>query len=250
MLDLREYSGAKLSVLISGCEEQRHAGFFIKEGAEPELIHLGWHLRLFNNSEAEYRNLIGDFSAFECSHLLDEQVEEVVSFVKTIWRKNHRKVPYGILSDNFSRFFDGEGGVANRNPGTGLTCATFLMSVFASQLYPVIDEKTWKPRDSDRDWQERVLDKLLEYDPELSDHVSEQRKFIGKAFRYRPEEVVACTALYDYEAFSFGAAVEMGELLVQKLRDLGVLLPSKPPAEASDRDEEELGAGNMSGEEG
>ena len=250
MLELREYSGAMLSVLISGCEEQRHAGFFINEGAEPELIHLGWHLRLYNNTEAEYRSLIGEFSAFECSHLLDEQVEEVVSFVKTIWRKNHRKVPYGIASDNFSRFFDGEGGVANRNPGTGLTCATFLMSVFASQLYPVIDEKTWKSRGSDREWQDKVLDKLLEYDPELSDHVSEQRKFVGKAFRYRPEEVVACSALYDYEAFSFDPAVQMGELLVQKLRESGVLLATKPAAEASDSDEAVLGVESMTGEEG
>lgn len=234
MLDIREYSGARLSVLISGCEEQRHAGFYIKEGFEPELIHLGWHLRLYNNSESEYRNLVGEFSVLECRHLLDQQVEDIVSFVKTIWRKNQHKVPYGIATDNFSRFFDGEGGVANRNPGTGLTCATFLMSVFASQLYPVIDEETWKSRDSDREWQSMVLDKLLKYDPSLADHVEEQRKFVGKAFRYRPEEVVACSALYDYEPYVFGAAVQMGELLLQRLRNLGGILSSEPSEEATD----------------
>ena len=223
MLNVKEYSGGKLAVLISGNEEQRHVGFYIKEGAEPELIHLGSHLRLHNNTESDFLRFAGRFSAFECEHFLDEQVEEIVSFIKTVWRKNQNRVPYGIGSDNFAAFFDGEGTVANRNPGTGLTCATFLMSVFASQRYPVIAEDSWQKRDEDKIWQEMVLTSMLAHDPDLADHVAEQRKFVDVAYRYRPEEVAACSAMYDDEPFQFAEAVIIGQELLQKIRVQGIL---------------------------
>lgn len=222
MLDIREYSSGKLSVFISGSEQQRHVGFFISESSQPEMIHLANHLQLCNNTVEEYQANGSKFLAYECRHFLDEQVEEIVSFIKTVWKKNQNNVPYGIGSDNFAAFFDGEGHVANRNPGTGLTCATFLMSVFASQLYPVIDEKTWQSRADDKDWQERVLSWLARY-PELAEHVAEQRKSVGVAYRYRPEEVAACSAMYDDTPFAFADAVINGQLLLSTIKDKGVL---------------------------
>ncbi|PHN30112.1 hypothetical protein [Pseudomonas sp. ICMP 460] len=222
MLNVMEYSGGKLAVLISGSEAQRHVGFFLKDGQEPELIHLAWHMRLSNNSTSEYVDRFGKFVAYECQNFLDEQAEDIVSFVKTIWRKNRFNVPYGIGSDSFSTFFDGEGSVSNRSPGSGLTCATFLMSVFASQLYPVICESTWQKRPEDEEWQEMVLAELSKK-PELADHVAELRKIASSAFRYRPEEVAACSALYDSTPIVYSDAVIFGEQLLDRVRDKGVL---------------------------
>lgn len=222
MLDIREYSGGKLAVFISGNERQRHVGFYINEAAQPELIHLANHLQLCNDTVEEYERGGAKFLAYECQHFLDEQVEEIVSFVKTVWKKNQNNVPYGIGSDNFALFFDGEGQVANRNPGTGLTCATFLMSIFASQLYPVIDESSWQNRADDKDWQEIVLSWLARY-PQLADHVAEQRKSVGVAYRYRPEEVAACSALYDDTPFPFAEAVDYGQSLLKAIRAKGIL---------------------------
>ena len=199
-------------------------GFHIQEGAVPELIHLGWHHKLMNNSPDEYVARLGPFKAFECSNFLDEQLEDIVSFIKTVWRKNQNRVPYGIGSDNFALFFDGEGDVANRSPGSGLTCATFLMSIFASQLYPVIDESSWATRESDKDWQGHVLDTLLATVPNIGEHVAEQRKQVGVAFRYRPEEVASSAAIYDDEPIVFDEAVKNGAELVEALKASGVLV--------------------------
>ncbi|UPF02350.1 hypothetical protein MXB02_17385 [Pseudomonas mosselii] len=222
MLAIKECAGGRLGVLISGSVDQRHVGFHIIDGGDPELIHLGWHYDLRNQSSAEYIKDNGRFKAYECSNFLDEQVEEIISFLKVIWNRNKSLVPYGIGSEGLANFFDVDGKVASHSPGNGLTCATFLMSVFAAQRYPIIDEQSWQSREGDKDWQELVLG-YLSRRAELADHVAEQRKVVGQAYRYRPEEVASSAAIYDEDPIVFEEAVQNGEQLLAMLKADGTL---------------------------
>ncbi|MDH2015897.1 hypothetical protein N5J66_18245 [Pseudomonas juntendi] len=219
MLDIKEFAGARLGVTISGDEKQRHVGFHLLDGEKPELIHLAWHHRLTNDTPENYVAEIGRYTAYECSGFLDQQVEDIVSFVKTVWRRNQHIVPYGIGSDGISLFFDADGSVANQEPGSGLTCATFLMSIFASQLYPIVDEGTWQARDGDKEWQEVILGYLAKYPK----HVEEQRKLVGVAYRFRPEEVASSAALYDDDPIKFEDAVRDGLVLIEMLKANGTI---------------------------
>ncbi|MNJ70020.1 hypothetical protein D3C77_664340 [compost metagenome] len=94
------------------------------------------------------------------------------------------------------------------------------MSIFSSQLYPIVDEKTWQVRDDDKDWQEYILGFLSKYPK----HVEEQRKCVGVAYRFRPEEIAASAALYDDEPILFEDAARDGLLLVDMLKADGTLV--------------------------
>ncbi|MCQ9422692.1 hypothetical protein NRB16_03990 [Pseudomonas sp. LJDD11] len=224
MFNIKDDTALPLSVLISGDEEQRHVGFYIRDNADPELIHLAWHLKLCNHTAAYYSSRIGSFSILECENFSEHQIEDLVSFVKTVWRKNQNLVQYGIGSNGFSNFFDSDHS-ANRELGEGLTCATFVMTVFASQHFPIIDELSWSARESDKQWQEDVLEKLVCHDSGLREHVAAQRQYVGESFRFRPEEVAACASLYQRSPVSFDEAVRGGEQLLELARTVGFLKP-------------------------
>jgi len=235
MSQLKDYAGSRLGVFVSGTDKQRHAGFIFNDEAGVEVLHLAWHYRLMRGTPEDYiaNEQLGPFAAYICDDFLDSQIDEVLSFLDTIWQRNRNLIPYGISSDGIESFFETDGSVANLGQGAGLTCASFLMSVFFKLGYKILDPDAWQHRETDSDWHEWVIGNLeqsLRFYPQAAAHVSAQRQHIGKAYRFRPEEVVGCAAVFEEEPASFDQAVGVGELVLQDMQNKGVLRSSSPSA--------------------
>lgn len=218
-----DYSGKALGVFISGDAAQRHVGFIIHEDEVEELIHLGWHKSLLNWSNATYIAKIGQFYPFDCTGLSDGEMEELCSFIKVLWRRHQLSVPYSIVSNGTDGFFNLDGSMPIKEAGLGLACATFIMSVYSVQGYPLIDEDQWQARAEDRRWHLDILD-LQKRNGIEQHHIDAQAKFIGIAPRFRPEEVAGCAASYDRKPHGFCSGIEAGERVLAKMRGAGFSL--------------------------
>ena len=231
MSQLKDYAGSRLGVFVSGTDKQRHAGFIFDDDAGPEVLHLAWHFNLMRGTPEEYIRTrgLGPFSSYLCEGFLDSQVDEVISFLDTIWQRNRNVIPYGISSDGIESFFETDGSVANLGQGAGLTCASFLMSVFFKLGHKILDPDDWQRRESDHDWHDSVLTNLEEsvhLQPQAAVHAAAQRQYVGKAYRFRPEEVVGCAAIFEDDPASFEQAVNVGGLVLQDMQQKGVLRPT------------------------
>lgn len=228
-LQLTDYAGSGLGVVISGDAKQRHAGFIFTDEGVTELLHLAWHFCLKRDTPSSYMDKAGSFCAYLCDDLLDSQSEEVVSFLNMIWRRNRHVIPYGISSDGIETFFDTTGSIASPNVGEGLTCATFIMGVFSKLGLNLIDTSNWERRSTDSVWHRHILDNLSRhphYQPEVIGHAAAQERHVGVAYRYRPEEVVGCAAAMDEEPKKFHEAVTAGESVLRDMSAKGVLMDS------------------------
>ncbi|WP_157015859.1 hypothetical protein [Pseudomonas batumici] len=235
MSQLKDYAGSRLGVFISGNDKQRHAGFIFDDEAGVEVLHLAWHFMLMRGTPEEYVNTpgLGPFSAYVCEDYLESQIDEILSFLDTIWSRNRNVIPYGISSDGIESFFETDGSVAGLGDGAGLTCASFLMSVFFKLGHKILDPDSWQHRESDPEWHNWVLSNLegqTNLQPQVAAHAAAQRQYVGKAYRFRPEEVVGTAAVFEDEPASFQQAVSIGELVVQDMQVKGVLRSSRPAA--------------------
>jgi len=224
ILQLKDYAGSGVGVVISGSTEQRHAGFIFQQNDKVEILHLAWHFMLMLDTPESYRSNhnLGEFCAYVCDDLLESQAEEVISFLSMIWRRNRNAIPYGIGSDGIDTFFDLDGSVASQAPGEGLTCATFVMSVFSKLGFPVIDSSDWQDRPEDAKWREGILNALRRH-PHYQDHADAQERHIRQAHRFRPEEVVGCAALLDDVPQGFLQALESGQRVLHDMTLKGVM---------------------------
>lgn len=215
-----------LQVLISVSRDdpgQRHVGFmFGTPVGGVELIHLGWHKMLLKWSEDYYKQKIGDFLPLDCAYFSEEEAEDIAAFVNHLWTRYKGTMPYSIITDGLGGFFNLSGDISIEKAGIGLTCSTFLMSVFSVQGYTLVNESDWQRRSEDRTWHMKVINQLRASNAEV-EHVKAQEKYIGYAFRYRPEEVVGCANSYEGAPFAFCAAVAAGEGVLASMRKSGLM---------------------------
>lgn len=105
-----------------------------------------------------------------------------------------KNIPYStILSED--RNFALDGSFISRGDSTGLTCASFLLAMFADHGLPLVDQKSWpRGRISDIRWAQRMLERLHDRFP--GTHFAAQLQRVFKIKRFRPEEIVVTPALY------------------------------------------------------
>jgi hypothetical protein len=196
--------------------EQRHVGVVHRrEGDAPKLLHLAWHHDL--------RDEVFGNDYFSATPDLPEAIQRFLAGLcrRVAARYRDSGLPYGLRYDG--RGFEvATGEVALDGAGGGLTCATFVLALFASYGVHLLDVKNWSSRSEDREWQEKILRALARTNA-LRAHIEAVRNDLGCA-RFRPEEVVAAAA-YSSFPVSFAdaqlaAAVVLAELLV----------PPPPPA--------------------
>jgi hypothetical protein len=115
-------------------------------------------------------------------------------------------IPYGFRYSHTA--FDPQGSLRLGSGEVGLTCATVIDAVFASEGMPLLDPTTWPPPDDDDKRSRKVvIDDIRTKHPE---HATALEADID-APRIRPEEVVAAAAMHPvvatYEKALDGAAV-------------------------------------------
>lgn len=169
-------------------QKQQHIGFlFMDEDLEIKFLHLAWHFDLRKESpNKKYLWLDIPLDNLNKIHL--------ATVCASIFRSSQDRspIPYGICIDGTS--FSKDGNFISHEKHGGLTCATFVIQVFHSQDYPIIDFENWEYREEDRNWQIKILSLLKEHID--SDYLNAQYKKCEESiFRFKPEEVAAAATL-------------------------------------------------------
>jgi len=120
-------------------------------------------------------------------------------------RHREKKIPYGFRYNRTS--FDEQGIIRLGAGEVGLTCATIVDAVFASERLPLLDPNTWPPPDAeDKKTRRGVIADIRKRDREHADILEAEIE----APRIRPEEVVAAAAIHPtigtFETLVDGAA--------------------------------------------
>jgi hypothetical protein len=191
--------------------DQRHVGIWhCAEAGEPRVLHLAWHCRLENEA------IVPQYFAFWVDPRFPlTRLRQVASYCRRVWRKNEAGgIPYAFSQPNAA--LDPATGAILLGPTVfGLTCASFVLAVFASAGMPLLDCTTWiAEREGDRQWQEEIVEKLAEHAEAV--HIQHIKSEIGTV-RFRPEDVAAATILAPPPAV-FESAAPLGQQIVARIR--------------------------------
>ncbi len=166
-------------------DEQNHIGFlFSNTDEEVKFLHLAWHNSL------QYDDPPIDKSLWVDIPFNDQfNIDNFKIFLELIFEKNGKHIPYGISMNGL--LINTDGTLDVDEPYAGFTCATFVMSVFHTYGYKIIDIDNWEHRQEDNDWQKIILD-ILEKSGSSKEQIKYQKKQMGE-FRFKPEEVMAAS---------------------------------------------------------
>lgn len=123
---------------------------------------------------------------------------------------------YGLTYNN--TIFDSTGHLQLNSKDIGLTCATFILSIFQSISINLIDTTTWKYREDDIAWQNNILNLLEKNKDQIeSDVLNHCSQNIG-CYRFRPEEV-ASSISYHRLPIDFETCKNLGAKLIEIVND-------------------------------
>lgn len=208
-----------IGVVISLNKEHKqfHCGISFDLDSNEKVLHLQW-----------YNDLVCDngLDNFQCwikpriHRLIQEQISILCNVIKDRGEQG-QKVPYGFLYDGSAKY-SGIGQLTYSSNMSGLTCATFVLTIFHSCGIDLIDVTKWPIRNDDISWQQRIFRLLLQCTEKLGIPVSylmRLRTEFGSA-RFRPEEVAVSSALYDTPAAGADNIQSEGEKLNQYMWSL------------------------------
>ena len=200
---------------------QRHTGIVLRVSLNtPALfLHLGFHhdLRCDEVTSGNWRDY---YSWLECPGFDAEEQLMFAVWLESIWNANRNSVPYGITFSGTGYFDRITGMFSASATGAGLTCATFVMAVFADFELPIIEFDTWIGRDSDQGFFQMIvnaLESLVAVGKATRVHVDSQIEALGKAPRFRPEEIVSAGGGYLGSPVPFVTAELLARHLLQDL---------------------------------
>lgn len=164
---------------------QNHVGVLHRtEAGMVEMLHLAWHKELRNQSPRP-RLVVTQ------PDLARSRARSVAAMCRLVWGR-HREagLPYGLRYRS-GRFDPITAELLLDDDAAGLTCATFVLALYASCGVRLIDCATWPAREDDAEWHENIIEMLRLHGVE-SEHIAAVAEETGCA-RFRPEEVAgAC----------------------------------------------------------
>lgn len=179
---------AYFALAIKWNERVSHLGAFFRDADDNlRLLHLAFHLELTNEApKAGYAWC----KIRDVDYLAEEQI--ALGFSRIAERYEDGKLSYSF--DNDAEFED-DFSLTTDAPGTGFTCATFILRVLENRGLHLIDQATWGEREGDRAWQQWVIDTIrAEHGESAAEHVEALKGKKG-AFRFQPLDVVAAADL-------------------------------------------------------
>ena len=123
---------------------------------------------------------------------------------------------FGITYNNTT--FDKDGNLLLQNSDYGLTCATFVLSVFESAGITLIDGNSWKSREEDLEWQKYVLNFFKNKEKEALEELIKHFESNLGCFRFRPEEVAVASS-FDNLPSDFKSCEDYGLLLCKAIEN-------------------------------
>ncbi|MCU0654746.1 MAG: hypothetical protein MUF64_05485 [Polyangiaceae bacterium] len=144
------------------------------------LLHLASHQTLRMNQPTRKNGWVR-------ARIPKERLEQVAALCERIWHKHGTNIPYGFryVATRFSRAGEFKKGLGTGE--TGLTCATFVLAVFASVGLDLLRLEEWEKRPEDGARFEEILNTFKEGGvPAPALAIMKQQI---DAVRYRPLEV-------------------------------------------------------------
>lgn len=201
---------------------QQHVGILYKDPddatADVQLLDLQWHHALVSDRPRFTSRYLWVVPAYEpevayvlaklCSRIADE------------YARGGRRLAFALRYAG--ERFDPGAGIFMAESGCGLTCATFVMAVFASHGVPLLRWTDWREREEDRPWQEYIVKQLRAHGAKEEHIEAVNAQAILGCARYRPEEVAAAGVSNELP-LGFAEAERVGKLIVAKLS-----LPASP----------------------
>lgn len=187
---LSEVEGLAIAVCRTG-DTQLHVGLAYEHNEDSVVFcHLAWHHRLRHDLDPPAQP---HWSRSEL-YWKDVSLHPINRKVVAAWLENLRhdsnRIPYGF--DVRPPVFSEDGRYIPQALGKGMTCATFVVEVYRSTSFTLVDEGTWPNRPAeDAHWQAEILARLADGHAG-QDHVDALRNDIG-CIRIRPEEVASAT---------------------------------------------------------
>lgn len=188
---------------VTGDRKQKHVALIYKTfDSKVMQLHVGWHRNLCHH------DWDGKYHWIQINGI-DQELQETFAdwAVLVAGATPGESINYSALFHP-GRNFDVSGRFINRNDGTGLTCATFLLALFNDFGIPLIDANQWPTsRQGDFKWLRKILKLLRKYEVKSGRMTSwswlEQVKRRHSLKRYRPEEVFASAGFFTGEPLEF-----------------------------------------------
>ena len=198
-------------------KDQFHCGILYKYNSIPYILHLANHKSLLNDN-------FDTFNTEKCVWVKSKitpriQIQISACCRNIIYRDNFQNIPYGLYYKD-SRF-DKDGILSLGNDEIGLTCATFVLSIFSSCNATLVDVENWPVRDDDNVWHDYIIALLTQYKVEL--HISDEHltNMTNEKYcaRFRPEEVTASSTFFPHPD-SFVNISSRGALLRSVIKNM------------------------------
>lgn len=194
--------------------DQFHCGISYRSHGSNDVLHLETYKQLAHNSDySEFVNIIRP-------SIHPTRLKLMIPFCKFVQEKVTQgllKIPYGLNYEGYSDI-DRTSGELHLTDGTnGLTCSTFVMTMFHSVGIDLIDVSTWPHREEDKIWKAKTLNLLIKY----MQYLKIPDRFIQKLIeekslvRYKPQEVAASSALYDNGAATSEQIISEGDRIME-----------------------------------
>lgn len=214
------YLVPELAIFIMCTDDGTHTGILHRDHGTLFVLDLLWHRRLRSCACKEIQ-------ASVVPDLDPDEINDVTAMCRLIHRRNANPdpqlrlgIPYAFRHGNNDRFNAATGELMLLD-GLGLTCSTFVLTVFESVKLPLIDFDTWVNREDDNVRHERLLDMMRNGIPAHNVPPAEPAHVAAVAaelpcIRIRPEEVAAA-GMSDTRAVEFRQAAYGGRWILELL---------------------------------
>lgn len=174
--------------------DQMHCGLAFDLENQKQVIHLASH----NDLRCD-----DGLNSFKCiikpnlAPIVQESFISLCDVIKEGIKRGNNQVPYGFLYDNYA-IIENDGTLNLTEKEVGLTCATYVLTIFHSCGFNLVDISDWPPRDEDAPWYKKIIDLYSRFQKVIgisSEHI-EKLKLQMNVPRFRPEEVSVSSALY------------------------------------------------------
>ena len=203
-----------LAIFVIRTDAGTHTGILHRSKNLLNMIDQMWHERLRSRP-------VRTDDSFSCviPDLEPEEINDVTGICRLIEARmadpdpvRRFRIPYALRYGGAR--FEQQTGNLNLGAATGLTCSTFVLSVFDSASVPLVDLTDWKSRPEDRERHQQLIT-AMEAGGASPDHISTVRAEVDCA-RVRPEEVAGC-GLADSLPARFDEARFAGEWILTQL---------------------------------
>lgn len=212
------FTKEQLAIAITSGAFGSHVGIAfhsVKEGLR--LLHLARHQCLMDDDFSRQ-----DINSRYVAAVVDippAASKQMVSIIRSVAKRQPR-INYGINAKAAVGSFDNSGRYKPPKGSDGLTCATFVSTVFSDYKVPLIDLDTWEPNQENELWGRKVCAFLKQCKVDESHLKAVESNISG--LRVRPEEVAAAAdAPASFKPVAYSVAKERAPAVLDALQSIG-----------------------------